>query len=56
MALLFILNTYFEVKPIHFKEAKSAALIIFRKKKFSFQIICKSRIKFCFQNKFVHLC
>ena len=36
------------------KEAKSATMNIFRKKIFSFLIICKSRIKICFHNKSVH--
>ena len=33
-----------------FKEAKSATMNIFSEKIFSFQIICKSRIKLCFHN------
>ena len=36
------------------KEAKSATMNIIRQKIFSFQIICKSRIKLCFHNKSVH--
>ena len=34
-----------------FKAAYSVTIDIFRKIFFSFQIICKSRIKLCFQNK-----
>ena len=33
---------------IQLKEAKSATMYIFRKKIFSFQIICKSRISYVF--------
>ena len=40
---------------LFFKEAKSATMNIFRQKMFSFQIICKSRIKLCFLNKSVTL-
>ena len=36
------------------KETKSAYVNIFRKKIFSFYIICKSRIKLWFHNKYVH--
>ena len=37
-----------------FKETKSATMNIFRKFLFSFIIICKSRIKLSFLNKYVH--
>ena len=37
-----------------FKETKSATMNIFRFFLFSFQIICKSRIKIRFHNKYVH--
>ena len=36
------------------KETKSATMNIFRFFLFSFYIICKSSIKLCFQNKYVH--
>ena len=36
------------------KAAYSVTLNIFRKNFFSFKIICKSRIKLSFHNKFVH--
>ena len=48
------LELKFEQINFEFKETKSATMNIFRKKIFSFQIICKSRIKLSFHNKPVH--
>ena len=45
---------YTEVMAQDVTEAKSATMNIFRKKIFSFHIICKSRIELCFHNKSVH--
>ena len=37
-----------------FKETKSVTMNVFRKKIFSNNGVCKSRIKLCFHNKSVH--
>ena len=47
-------NFYLWKSVQNIKDAWSATMNIFRKKIFSFKIICKSIIKLCFQNKSVH--
>ena len=50
----FIYLINFNDRLAQLKEAKSASKNIFQKFVFSFQIICKSRIKLGFHNKSVH--
>ena len=44
-------KTHHTMRKFFFKETKPVTMNIFRKKIFSFKIICQSRIKLCLYNK-----